>query len=88
MHAFCVFAADAATLLQQFAKDSMKDKGATRFEILRDTTRPNHFAIVEVWQSRQAYEAHLVLEHSRQVREKLQPWLGSPYDERLYSALP
>lgn len=82
------FGDDAAKLLKQFATDSLKDAGAVRFEVLRDTVRANHFAIVEVWQSRAAYESHLGLEHSRQMREKLQPWLGSPYDERLYNALP
>jgi quinol monooxygenase YgiN len=81
------FAAETARQLQQFAADSMKDPGAVRVDILRDVERTNHFSMVEVWQSRQAYEAHLTLAHTKTFREKIQPGLGSPFDERLYYAL-
>jgi len=82
------FAADTAKLLQQFAADNRKDVGFVRFEALRDVARVNHFAIVEVWQSKQAYDAHLALPHSKAFRDALQAGLGSPFDERLYNALP
>jgi quinol monooxygenase YgiN len=82
------FAAEAATLLSQMAADSRKEPGSVRFDVLRDTSRSNHFAIVEVWQTRQAFDAHTAAAHLRAVRERLQPSLGSPYDERLYSAVP
>ena len=81
------FAAETAKQLQQFAEDSRKDSGSVRFEIMRDVERSNHFTIVEVWQSRQAYEAHLGLAHTKTFREKIQPGLGSPFDERLYYML-
>jgi len=82
------FAADTAKLLQQFAADNRKDAGLVRFEALRDVARANHFAIVEVWQNQKAYEAHLTAPHSKAFREQLQMGLGSPFDERLYNALP
>jgi quinol monooxygenase YgiN len=82
------FAADTAKLLQQFAADNRKDAGFVRFEALRDVARANHFAIVEVWQNQKAYEAHLTAPHSKAFREQLQMGLGSPFDERLYNALP
>jgi quinol monooxygenase YgiN len=82
------FAADTNKLLLQFASDNRKDPGFVRFEVLRDVERANHFTIVEVWQNRQAYDAHLMLDHSKQFREKIQPYLGSPFDERLYNAMP
>jgi len=78
------FAAETTKALQQFADDSRKDPGCVRFEILRDVERTNHFSVVEVWQSRQAYEAHLGLAHTKTFRERIQPGLGSPFDERLY----
>jgi quinol monooxygenase YgiN len=81
------FAADAATAMKQFASDSLKD-GATRFEVLRDVQRVNHFAIVEVWPSKEVYEKHLSAPYAKPFRDKLQPMLGSPYDERMYNALP
>jgi len=73
--------------LQQFAADSGKDPGMVRFEFLQDVVRTNHFAIVEVWRDRQAYDAHLTQDHSKRFREKIQPGLGSPFDERLYNRL-
>jgi quinol monooxygenase YgiN len=82
------FAADTAKYLVQFAADSRKDPGSVRFEVMMDVSRTNHFSIVEVWKDRQAYDAHLNLPHTRTFREKLQPGLGSPYDERMYNALP
>ena len=82
------FAAEAATLLSQMAIDTRKEPGSIRFDVLRDTTRSNHFAIVEVWQTRQAFDAHTAAPHVRAVREKFQPSLGSPYDERLYNPVP
>src|SRR4051794_24389014 len=76
---------DTLKALRQFAADSRKDSGTVRFEFLQDVARSNHFSIVEVWQSRQAYDAHLTQEHSKIFREKIQPGLGSPFDERLYN---
>jgi quinol monooxygenase YgiN len=82
------FAPDTAKLLQQFATDNRKDAGFVRFEALRDVARPNHFAIVEVWQTQKLYETHLTAPHSKSFRDQLQPWMGSPFDERLYNILP
>ncbi len=79
------FAEDTVKALRQFAADSRTDPGFVRFEFLQDVARANHFSIVEVWQSRQAYDAHLAQDHSKRFREKIQPGLGSPFDERLYS---
>ena len=79
------FTEDTLKALRQFATDSRKDPGSVRFEFLQDVVRTNHFSIVEVWQSRQAYDAHLTQEHSKRFREKIQPGLGSPFDERLYN---
>lgn len=82
------FAVDTAKLLQQFAADNRKDAGFVRFEALRDVSRPNHFAIVEVWQNRQSYDAHTAAPHTKAFRDQLQAGLGSPFDERLYNVLP
>lgn len=80
-------AAEAAKLLQQFAADSRKDPGYVRFEVLREPSRLNHFTLVEIWQSRQDFETHLATSHTRTFREKIQPMLGSPFDERLHILL-
>ncbi len=81
------YTVDGTQLLQKFASDSHKDTGVVRFELLQDLSRKNHFTIVEVWENHAAFDAHLESAHSKQFRDKLQPMLGSPFDERLHNLL-
>jgi quinol monooxygenase YgiN len=74
----------AKPALQQYVADSRKDPGALRIELLEQTDRPNHFTIVSVWASEKAYNAHLAAAHTREFRAKIQPGLGSPFDERFH----
>ena len=78
---------DAVLALKQLAEDSRKDSGHVRFDVVQQTNRPNHFTVVEVWTSRQAFDAHGMAAHSRRFRAELAPMSGSLYDERLYQAL-
>jgi quinol monooxygenase YgiN len=80
-------AAATAKLLSEFAIESRKEPGSVRFEVYREVGRANHFTIVEVWQNRSAFEQHLNGSVSKSFREKLQPMLGSPFDERLHNLL-
>jgi quinol monooxygenase YgiN len=80
--------AEATRLLREFSADSQKDRGVVRFELLIQDGRLNHFTILEVWQTRDAFEAHSSADHTKRFREKIQPMLGSPFDERLHSLLP
>ena len=79
---------DAIKLMHDFQADSLKDAGAMRFEVLQQDGRLNHFVMLEVWRSREAYDAHNGLEHARKFREKIGPILGSPFDVRLHRMLP
>jgi quinol monooxygenase YgiN len=74
-------------LVKQYVADSLKEKGAVRIEAYAQISRVNHLTLVEVWESQQAYDAHLAAEHTRQFRQQLDPMLGSPYDERLHQLL-
>lgn len=74
-------------LLQQYVTDSRKEKGCIRIEVYEQVSRLNHHMIVEVWESQQAYDAHLAAAHTVQFRHELDPMLGSPYDERLHHLL-
>ncbi len=82
------FSDGANKAIQKYAADSRKEKGAVSIEGLVQDGRPNHFTIVEVWQSREALEAHSGLAHVREFREALQPMLGAPFDERLHQPIP
>jgi len=78
------FTRAARDLLNQFAVESRKDAGAVRIEVYEELSRPNHSTVVEIWSGRKAYEDHLGAAHTRAYRAKLQPMLGSPFDERLH----
>ncbi len=82
------FADDTKKLLTQFAADSRKDEGFVRMEVLLDVARANHFTLTEVWQSRQAFDAHSASAHTKQMRDKMGPMIGAPFDERLYNLVP
>jgi quinol monooxygenase YgiN len=81
------FAADGGKLLMAFAAQALKDPGAVRYEVLVEPDRRNHIALVSVWENRALFEKHLALPHTVQFREKLQPMLGGPLDERWHILL-
>ena len=78
---------EAAALLRQYREASHKDAGNVRLDVLQQSGRPDHFALVEMWQDQKAFEAHGMAAHTIQLREKLQPLRISTYDERLHKGL-
>jgi|SRR5687768_15941476 quinol monooxygenase YgiN len=78
---------EAASLLRQYREASRTDEGHVRLEVLQQRGRPDHFAVVELWQDQQASEAHGMATHTRHFRETLRPLCVSPYDERPHTYL-
>ena len=78
---------DAAALARAFGETSRKDAGNLRFDVLQRVGQLNHFSIVEAWSDPQAQSAHAAAAHTKQFREKLQPLLRAPYDERPHTGL-
>jgi quinol monooxygenase YgiN len=76
-----------ATMLRELAEASRKDEGNLRFDVVQHTMRANHFTVVEMWQSERALDAHMAAAHTKQYRNELQPFTGSPLDERVYKAI-
>ena len=74
-------------LVEQYVADTRKDPGIVRIDASAEIARDNHISIVEVWQSKKAFDDHLAAPHTRQFRQQLDPMLGSPYDERLHRSL-
>src|SRR3954452_7800029 len=62
---------------------SRKGDGNMRFEVIQQTSRPNHFTVIEAWKDQKAYDAARTDGAQRQFRDKLGPMLGALYDERL-----
>jgi quinol monooxygenase YgiN len=79
--------AQGAALLRQYLAASRKDPGNLRFEVLQRVDRPNQFVILAAWKDKQAFEAYAATAPAREFREKLQPLVASPNDERLHNGL-
>jgi len=73
--------------LNPLADASRKGGGSQRFEVVQQTSRPNHFTVIEAWKDRKAYDASRAADPQRAFRDKLGPMLGALYDERLYQNL-
>ena len=66
------------------AEASRKADGNAHFEVVQQTSRPNHFTVVEAWKGQAAYDARIAGAPQMTFREKLGPMLGALYDERIY----
>jgi quinol monooxygenase YgiN len=75
--------AQATTLLKELAAASKQDAGLLRFELLERTAPTNQFVIVEAWKDEAALNAHAAAAHTKQFRDKMQPHLMAPFDDRL-----
>jgi quinol monooxygenase YgiN len=78
---------EAAALLRQYREASRQEAGHIGLEVLQQSGRPDHFAILERWQDQQAFEAHAMAAHTRQCRDQLRRLCVSPYDERPHTGL-
>jgi len=73
--------------LKAMSVDTPKDSGNIGYTVLQQANRGNHFAVFEVWASRNALDDHAEAAHTRAFREKLSPMVGALYDERFYELL-
>jgi len=78
---------EAAALARAFGEASRNDAGNLRFDVVQRIGQPNHFAVIEAWKDAQAQSAHAGAAHTKQFRDKLNPLLRAPYDERPHSGL-
>ncbi len=78
---------NGANALEQLADGGRGHTGNLQFDVWRQTSRPNHFTVVEAWVNRGAFDVHQMQKETREFRLKLGPMSGALYDERLYKIL-
>jgi quinol monooxygenase YgiN len=78
------FVDQALPVLDTFVSDSASDPGVQTFALLSQTGTTNHFQLIEVFANQQAFDAHVSAQHTLDFRNDIQPFIGAPYDERLY----
>ena len=76
-----------ATLLERYRDASRKEAGNQRLDVLQETTRPNRFAIVEVWKDEAGFMAHDRAASSLHFRDELEKIQIAPRDERVSSGI-
>ena len=83
--------ADATEQVQQLIRQQVASARASAgnlyFEAAQRLSRDYHFVIIEAWANPEARANHAAAAHTRTFRQALQPFLYSPYDERIHVAL-
>jgi quinol monooxygenase YgiN len=82
-----VFSLEARQLILAHSVDVRQAPGAVQVDALQRIDYPNHFALVEQWQSQSARQTHASTEDVVKFRAALGPLQIAPYDERLQSPL-
>jgi quinol monooxygenase YgiN len=80
------FVPQAEPLLVTFVEQSRNDPGVITFILITQEGTTNHFQLIEVFRDMRAFDAHVSAAHTITFRTDVQPFIGAPYDERLYTA--
>jgi quinol monooxygenase YgiN len=76
----------AVPVLKNFATESKGDPGVVSFELITWAPTTNHFQIIQIYNSLGAFNRHVQAPHTIAFRSAIQPFIGAPYDERIYVA--
>lgn len=74
----------AMALLKQFRTACAREDGNQRCEVVQRMEQQNEFATLEIWKDQASFQAH-AKGAGAQLRDRLKPILGSPYDERVHT---
>jgi quinol monooxygenase YgiN len=74
-------------LLKQYRDAARKQAGNREVTLLQEADWPNRFAIYEGWNDQSAYDANEKAAHTLQLRDRLKPIAGAPYDRRDYKVI-
>ncbi len=78
---------DGIAALRAIADPSRQESGNLRYDILQQSSRPNHLTLVEAWRDQRALEAHEAAAHTAKFRDISTPMSGALFDQRLYRAI-
>ena len=59
-------------------KESVKEHGNLRFDLVREAEDPNRFMIYEAYESEEAAAAHKTTSHYLEWRDKVASWMAEP----------
>jgi quinol monooxygenase YgiN len=79
---------EGMSALRQYMDGAKGDKALTSVQLSQQTGSPNHFILIQTMADESGYKSHVQASYVLKFRQRLQPLLGSPWDERLYSDVP
>jgi quinol monooxygenase YgiN len=77
---------EALALLKQYRNATTDENGNKGILLLRETSRPNRFVIVEAWNDEPSFQAHEGAAHTTEFRTKIATIHNGPNDQRLHQA--
>ncbi len=60
------------------ARESLKEEGIVRFDVLQQQDEPTRFLLIEVYRNRDAPSRHKETSHYRDWRDKVLPMMAQP----------
>jgi quinol monooxygenase YgiN len=66
------------------ARESVKEPGIARFDVIQDSEAPTRFVLVEVYKTPQAPAAHKETAHYLTWRDTVAPMMAEPRTSRKY----
>jgi quinol monooxygenase YgiN len=79
--------AQAVAILKQYRDAGRQQAGNLGVDLLQEAGWPNRFVIYETWKDQSAYDANEKAGRSVELRSKLAPIAGAPYDRRDYHVI-
>jgi quinol monooxygenase YgiN len=79
--------AEGIAALKQYRDAGRQQAGNLGVDLLQEAGWPNRFAIYETWKDQSAYDANEKAGRSVELRSKLAPIAGAPYDRRDYHVI-
>ena len=67
------------------ARNSIREPGIARFDVLQSTDEPTRFVLVEVYRTEQAAADHKQTPHYAAWRDAVAPWMAEPRSSQRYS---
>ena len=74
-------------LLKSYVTAGRKDDGNVSFELLKGIHRPAWFTVLGSWKDQEAFETHVAAAHTKEMNEKIKPFLAAPNDTRQHNGL-
>jgi len=80
-------AVDFMAVTQENAKASLAEPGIARFDVLRDSSTPDRFILIEVYRNASAAADHKATAHYAKWRDSVAPMMQKPRSSVRYESV-